>query len=300
MLVDKLVCKIKMWQSRNLSYAARTLLINSVLLGLISFWASVFILPQGVMKIVEQICRNFLWSATEDYRRRPLVAWGTNCFSKSCGGLGIKDFELWNKVLIAKHLWALFLKKDNLWVRWIHSQYLANCNIWEYQQDPDTCWYWKKLCRLRIQFRELICEGKAHVCKEEKYNAGAVYKWITRNAPKVSWNKYVWSRGIIPKHSFNLWLLIQNRLPTRARLACHLPNIEDKCGICAQPGETIEHIFYDCSHAKEVRIFVLSQFKVTSFPSSLLVWHWWLLKYKKGKVRKYILMCASAAIHYQI
>lgn len=46
LLVDKLTARVKSWSGRNLSYAGRIMLINTVLMGVISFWCHIFILPQ--------------------------------------------------------------------------------------------------------------------------------------------------------------------------------------------------------------------------------------------------------------
>lgn len=60
MLVDKLSARIHSWGSRNLSYAGRVQLINSVLINIHSYWAVIFILPKKVLRDIIAICRNYL------------------------------------------------------------------------------------------------------------------------------------------------------------------------------------------------------------------------------------------------
>ncbi|XP_056695311.1 uncharacterized protein [Spinacia oleracea] len=60
-LVDKMLARIKIWSSRNLSFASRITLINAVLMSIHSYWAQVFVLPKYVLNTVETICRAFLW-----------------------------------------------------------------------------------------------------------------------------------------------------------------------------------------------------------------------------------------------
>ena len=48
-LVDKIMGKIKQWSTTNISFAGRAQLINSVVFGMYSFWASIFILPKEVI-----------------------------------------------------------------------------------------------------------------------------------------------------------------------------------------------------------------------------------------------------------
>ncbi|KAL0305368.1 UNVERIFIED_CONTAM: hypothetical protein Scaly_2987400 [Sesamum calycinum] len=52
-LIDKLETRIAGWNHLNLTFAGRVQLIRSVLNTLHSYWASVFILPKGIIKILE-------------------------------------------------------------------------------------------------------------------------------------------------------------------------------------------------------------------------------------------------------
>jgi len=60
-LADKIIGKIRQWSTRNISFVGRAQLINSVVFGMYSFWASIFILPKEVIDNVNQLCRNCLW-----------------------------------------------------------------------------------------------------------------------------------------------------------------------------------------------------------------------------------------------
>jgi len=51
-----------------------------------------------------------------EYKKAPYVAWDTICKPKNQRGLGIKNLNLWNQACIAKLIWAIAKKKDNLWV----------------------------------------------------------------------------------------------------------------------------------------------------------------------------------------
>ena len=101
-LVEMITARVHTWATRNISYAGRLVLINSVLFGTFSFWGSVFLLPNEVIEKITQISRNSLWSGAEDFRKPPHIPWQTSCLPKSYGGLGIKDFAARNKASIAK------------------------------------------------------------------------------------------------------------------------------------------------------------------------------------------------------
>ncbi|XP_009630097.2 uncharacterized protein [Nicotiana tomentosiformis] len=100
MLVDRMTARIKTWGSKNLSYAGRVQLINSVLMHVHTYWASIFLLPKAVMKQINTVCRNFLWDGKEVSNRAPLIAWDLVYKPKEVGGLGITNGVLWNEAAI--------------------------------------------------------------------------------------------------------------------------------------------------------------------------------------------------------
>ncbi|KAL0350051.1 UNVERIFIED_CONTAM: Retrovirus-related Pol polyprotein from type-2 retrotransposable element R2DM [Sesamum radiatum] len=73
-LIDKLDSRIAGWSHLNLSFAGRAQLIQSVLSTLHSYWASVFILPKGIIKILEAKLRKFLWQGATG-RGQAKVVW---------------------------------------------------------------------------------------------------------------------------------------------------------------------------------------------------------------------------------
>lgn len=84
-LTDKITAKIKTWGCRTLSYSGRTLLVNSVLMTLHSYWANIFVIPKEVLKEVSTICRNFLWDGKAISSRTPLFP------GRSSAGLNLRE-----------------------------------------------------------------------------------------------------------------------------------------------------------------------------------------------------------------
>ena len=73
------------------------------------------------------------------YKKVPYVSWEETCIPKKYGGLGIINMEAWNYANIAKLVWVVSLKKDLLWVKWVHGRYLSKSSWWEYQPKQDVC-----------------------------------------------------------------------------------------------------------------------------------------------------------------
>jgi len=116
-LVDKITARITSWTARQLSYAGRIQLVHSVIFGIQAYWAQLFLIPSKVIKLLEAICRSYIWSGSVNVTRKAYVPWEKICLPKSAGGLNLTNLLLWNKVVVAKLSWDLVHKKDVLWVK---------------------------------------------------------------------------------------------------------------------------------------------------------------------------------------
>ncbi|KAK4398316.1 hypothetical protein Sango_1307100 [Sesamum angolense] len=147
-LIDKLDSRIAGWSHLNLSFAGRAQLIQSVLSTLHSYWASVFILPKGIIKILEAKLRKFLWQGATR-RGQAKVAWDQVCRQTEEGCLGFRSILVMNKALMMKHLWKIVRQdRKSIWVAWILRHRLHNDNLWTFNGSTGS-WGWKKLIKLR-------------------------------------------------------------------------------------------------------------------------------------------------------
>uniref|UniRef100_A0A803P4V0 Reverse transcriptase n=1 Tax=Cannabis sativa TaxID=3483 RepID=A0A803P4V0_CANSA len=177
-LAERMTARIRSWSSRNLSFAGRITLINSVLIAIQAYWSQMMILPKKVLRSIEAICRAFLWKGQAMFQGAGSVAWNSICQPKASGGLGIKNLEAWNKAAICKYIWAISNKQESLWLRWVHS--IKN--------------------------------------QKQKYNVSAGYKLFSPPLTRLYWSKETWSRLNTRKNSVIAWLAMLNRLKTQDRL----------------------------------------------------------------------------------
>ncbi|XP_019106181.2 uncharacterized protein LOC109135521 [Beta vulgaris subsp. vulgaris] len=91
--------------------------------------ARIFLLPKKVLKEIQNTLRSFLWTGLDTISRKSPVSWDYMCNKKVCGGLNFKEITTWNKAAIAKHFWALALKQDRLWIKWLHVYYIKQADI---------------------------------------------------------------------------------------------------------------------------------------------------------------------------
>ncbi|KAJ8419944.1 LOW QUALITY PROTEIN: hypothetical protein Cgig2_023874 [Carnegiea gigantea] len=49
-------------------------------------------------------------------------------------GLGMKNLNMWIRAYVAKLVWAIVKKRDNLWIHWIRGRYIKARELWDYTQ----------------------------------------------------------------------------------------------------------------------------------------------------------------------
>jgi len=67
----------------------------------------------------------------------------------------------------------------------------------------DSSWYWKNLCRVKEVIKTAYDPTNPWRWQGRKdYPVKKGYDWMFQNAERVKWDKLVWARMSIPRHSF--------------------------------------------------------------------------------------------------
>lgn len=101
-LVEKITERIRCWSAKCLSYDGRIKLIKSVIFGMQTYWAQIFVLPKRMLKMIEALCRTYLWTSSVVRSRKALVSWEKLCLPKAAGGQNIINLSLWNTAASVK------------------------------------------------------------------------------------------------------------------------------------------------------------------------------------------------------
>nr|XP_033516039.1 uncharacterized protein LOC104111748 isoform X1 [Nicotiana tomentosiformis]XP_033516040.1 uncharacterized protein LOC104111748 isoform X1 [Nicotiana tomentosiformis]XP_033516041.1 uncharacterized protein LOC104111748 isoform X1 [Nicotiana tomentosiformis] len=213
-------------------------------------WSQVFVLPKKVIQLVETTCKTFLWTGGSDTSKKALIAWERLCQPRVAGGLNILDVYSWNHVAIGKLLWNVCRKKDNLWVKWIHTYYTKGGAIWDIK-PAQASWMVQKIFKAKLMF-ELAGITEDTVATMSIYSIKKIYGLIRGDYPKMPWRRILCNNAEMPKWLFILFLALHRRLQTKDRIACW-ENLEDMiCPLCLRENEDIDHMLFQCDYAKEV------------------------------------------------
>ncbi|XP_074318592.1 uncharacterized protein LOC141655409 [Silene latifolia] len=240
-LVEKICSRIHNYGAKKFFYAERLVLVKSVLSTLHSYWASMFVLPNGIISRIEATCRNFLWDNSSDYRKVPLVAWEKVCCTKEEGGLGIKDQETINKALIGRLVHWIMEERDSIWVNWVHQNYLKGKAWLDYKPSVNSSWVWRRICKVKEEMLTGYNDGTWTA--QAKYTPAMGYEWLKDWRPAVTWSKWIWNEHVVPKHQFVGWLYAHGAMRTKDKLIKYGLEIDDSCFLCNQAAESLDHLW---------------------------------------------------------
>lgn len=85
-----------------------------------------------------------------------------------------------------------------------------------------------------------------------KYQTGAMYNLLKRHVHVVPWHPIVWIKSGIPRQSFQVWLAVLNRMPTRDRLLSWNIATTSACLLCNVNCESRDHLYFACPYAWEI------------------------------------------------
>ncbi|KAG5590320.1 hypothetical protein H5410_040834 [Solanum commersonii] len=125
-----MIPRVKCWTSNFVSYRGRLQLIKSVLIEMQTYWAQILLSPKKIITMGTTVCRTFLWTGSNNFSRKALVAWDKISMPKAVGGLSVIGGHLWNKAALSALLWVIGQKKDKLWIVWIHIFYIKRKDLY--------------------------------------------------------------------------------------------------------------------------------------------------------------------------
>ncbi|GJU55244.1 hypothetical protein Tco_1228958 [Tanacetum coccineum] len=88
-LVERVKNRVGDWKNKLLSFAGQLQLCKSVISSMHVYWASVLMIPIGIIQDIQQFMRGFLWCNGDLKRGKAKVTWEDICLPKSEGGLDL-------------------------------------------------------------------------------------------------------------------------------------------------------------------------------------------------------------------
>ncbi|XP_074283198.1 uncharacterized protein LOC141607746 [Silene latifolia] len=105
-------------------------------------------------------------------------------------------------------------------------------------------------------------------------NTGLMYQLLRQRGDLVPWSSLVHDKACLPKHSFLSMLVMVNKLPTIDNLVLRGIHLVNRCVLCCQYSEDIQHLFFLCPYSAKVWTTMAAWLQTTSSTSLAHVTIW--------------------------
>ncbi|XP_026428902.1 uncharacterized protein LOC113324830 [Papaver somniferum] len=145
LLAEKHRNRLAGWSGKLLSGAGKGVMLKHVADSLATYHMTCFIIPKSITKRMDRRNRAYWWDhSREDGRGLCLKKWVAFCFSKEMRGIGFKNFECFNRALIAKTVWRMIHNRDQLWEKVMEEKYFKGISpICISKVKANSSWLWK-------------------------------------------------------------------------------------------------------------------------------------------------------------
>ena len=138
-----------------MSQAGREVLIKAVAQALPTFLMSIFKFPRSTCDDLARMIRSYWWGACRGKRKTHWKAWDSLLRPKSCGGMGFKDFRLFNQTMLARQAWRILVNPESLCARVLKARYFPNGRLEDTVFTSNASQTWQSI----VHGLELLKEG---------------------------------------------------------------------------------------------------------------------------------------------
>jgi hypothetical protein len=146
---DRIWKKINSWRGRTLSKAGKDVMIKSVLQAIPSYIMSVYLIPDSIISDIERMLNSFWWGDGTNNKGIRWLAWDKLAKPKAHGGLGYRDFHVFNMSLIAKQVWKFVNEPDKLVSRVFKARYFPRSSIFHAKLGDNPSYIWRSVWKSR-------------------------------------------------------------------------------------------------------------------------------------------------------
>ncbi|XP_039144849.1 uncharacterized protein LOC120282161 [Dioscorea cayenensis subsp. rotundata] len=185
-LINKVRSRLEIWKSKFLSLGGRLTLLNSVLIVIPTYWMSLFKLPCWVIRSIDRIRRDFLWSGPDLHHPKILlVNWATLCRSREQGGWNILNLEVFNNALLGKWWWKIILGARWCGAEIFRENYFGSRPTWNlfHKQYCRRSVFWNGILKILPAFWKNICS----LVKGGSTTLFWLDNWVEGRAPADIW-----------------------------------------------------------------------------------------------------------------
>lgn len=158
-IIDRIMQRASSLASRRLSKAGKMTMLKSILQAIPTYSMSCFLLPASLCKRIQSVLTRFWWDKDDQIRKMSWVAWSKLTNQKAEGGLGFREIQDFNLVLLAKISWRILNNPGCLLARVLTGKYCRNNSFLETPIAPSCSHGWRGILLGRDLLKQNL--GKA-------------------------------------------------------------------------------------------------------------------------------------------
>ncbi|GAU38494.1 hypothetical protein TSUD_64740 [Trifolium subterraneum] len=262
--------RINSWRGRALSKAGKEMMIKSVLQAIPSYVMSMFILPASLIHDIEKMINAFWWrsGSTNNNNTKGIhwLVWERLACPKAHGGLGFRNFEAFNKAMVAKQVWNIVQNPNSLVAKLLKARYFPRSYLFvaPLGYNPSFAWrsMWQARQILSLGCRWRIGSGVNIRVMHDPWLRGSANRWVPSPQPA---GVYQLSVRDLLHENYKAWNIAKVRnlfskdvaekilgcLPSRSRLLERRVECTLNCPVCDEEIEDELHVFFRCAVARD-------------------------------------------------
>jgi len=143
------------WEEKNMSCAAREVLLKANVQSVPTYPMSCFRLSPAVCKKLTSAVSNYWWGSSLDNHKIHWLRWEKLTRSKSEGGMGFRDFALFNKAMLGKQGWRLIKRPNSLCAQVLKGKYYPNSDFLSATKKRRSSATWRAI----LHGRDVLSRG---------------------------------------------------------------------------------------------------------------------------------------------
>ncbi|GAU40629.1 hypothetical protein TSUD_190060 [Trifolium subterraneum] len=177
----------------NVVEAGKEIMIKSVLQAISSYVMSMFILPTSLIDDIEKMINAFWWRSgtinnnNNNNKGIHWLAWERLACPKAHGGLGFRNFEAFNRAMVAKQAWNIVQNPNLLVAKLIKARYFPRSSLFETPLGYNSSFAWRSMWHARqilsLGCRWRIGSGENIRVMHDPWLRGKVNKWVSSPQP---------------------------------------------------------------------------------------------------------------------
>ncbi|CAN1165788.1 Transposon TX1 uncharacterized 149 kDa protein [Linum perenne] len=148
-LLERMETLCQSWKSLTLSHGGKETMLKAVYQSILSYLMSCFLLPKDITKKMDSRLSAFFWGGVIDRRTIYWTKASILTKPKKEGGLGFRNFRMFNMALLAKQGWRLMTNPEQLWARLLKGLYYRDTDFLKAGKGKTGSWIWASLCDAR-------------------------------------------------------------------------------------------------------------------------------------------------------